>query len=110
MQARSQVRVLPPVQVLDLSWSGLGTVAPVKPSPMQVLAKVLSLNTTLTHLNLSNNNITAADGAILNKGLLSNSTLRYAPNSRLYETQLHLRVLCGVAWVFRSYDHARLCT
>lgn len=67
------------VQTLDLSWNGLGSApSPDVPSPLRLLCKGLTLNTSLTHLSLANNNINAEEGAELNKALTFNSTLRYA--------------------------------
>jgi hypothetical protein len=69
----------PTPQTLDLSFNGLGggSGAPgARRGAVQALASVLSVNVTLRHLDLSNNNLSTADGAVLAKGLAPNSTLR----------------------------------
>jgi hypothetical protein len=64
-------------QCLDLSFNGLGNDLGMVSAAFKLLTTVLSMNTSITHLNLSNNDISAKEGAILAKSLLSNSTLRY---------------------------------
>lgn len=67
------------IQTLDLSWNGIGT-APTGAadrSPMKLLISWLTFNVSVTHLNLSHNNIGVADGAALSKALEFNSTLRW---------------------------------
>jgi hypothetical protein len=66
------------IQTLDLSWNGIGTAPSLSTdrSAMKLLLSWLTFNVSVTHLNLSHNNIGVADGAALNKALEFNSTLR----------------------------------
>lgn len=82
------------VQVLDLSWNGIGQHEECLPT----LCRWLSLNTSLSHLSLAFNRFSDAGCTTLATALLSNSTLRCV---RVWlqlclRARFRLSVSCGV--------------
>lgn len=63
------------LESLDMSWNAMGTFSDTKRTVAQALSDLLSVNRTLTHLNISNNNLNAKDCAIIGEGLNNNHTL-----------------------------------
>lgn len=60
---------------LDLSWNSIGTATDTKRSAAKAMSYILANNSSLTHLNLSHNHLTAEDCKVIGEGLEHNHAL-----------------------------------